>query len=124
MNSNFPDNYFDELIGLQLEIPGSHMSDNKDVVELYGPNLAGFFLVGFVTRYSFNRQTKEVRFEIEIPDLPEGKNTFKNKSLDFIFKYSEDVPYKFQRFKDNFVVAVARQASAEMPPLVEGKAIF
>jgi hypothetical protein len=36
--------------------------------------------------------------------LSEGRNVFKNRHLDYLFQYSEEVPYKLRKFRDTYVM--------------------
>jgi hypothetical protein len=109
-----PMDFFDELVGLMLEVPASHMSDNQDVISFCGSDLERTFLVAYVEGVSFDRLSKQVFFAVNFVDLPAGRNIFKKKTMDYLFSYSEDVPYKFKLFRDAFVTSCSREADVEM----------
>ena len=74
---------------------------------IWGPNLAGKTTKGVIKKVSYNRKTKKPKFEVFVADT---KETYTKLDLDYIHKYSNEVPLKYHELKAEFIVRLSRNA--------------
>ena len=107
-NTPYPLGFFDVFVGHKLEIDCSSW-EYEFAAQKWGPNLAGKTTEGIITKSAWNcyRRTGKPNFEVRITELNE---TYTNYDLDYILKYSVNVPAKYSELKAEYIVRKAREA--------------
>ena len=107
-NTPYPLGFFDVFVGHKLEIDCSSW-EYEFAAQKWGPNLAGKTTEGIITKSAWNcyRRTGKPKFEVRITELNE---TYTNYDLDYILKYSVNVPAKYSELKAEYIVRKAREA--------------
>lgn len=109
----YPLNYFDDFVGIRLDIECCSW-EYEFAAKLWGPNLGGKTTVGIVRKVTYHRKTKKPRFEVFVGDTQE---TYTNLDLEYILKYSQEVPLKYHELKAKYIVNLSRKAGTllQMP---------
>ena len=102
----YPLQFFDDFIGHVLEIECCSW-EYEFAARIWGPNLAGKTTKGVIKKVSYNRKTKKPKFEVFVADT---KETYTKLDLDYILKYSNEVPLKYHELKAEFIVRLSRNA--------------
>ena len=104
----YPLQFFDDFIGHVLEIECCSW-EYEFAARIWGPNLAGKTTKGVIKKVSYNRTTKKPKFEV-FEFVADTKETYTKLDLDYILKYSNEVPLKYHELKAEFIVRLSRNA--------------
>jgi hypothetical protein len=102
----YPLQFYDDLVGLELHIECCSW-EYEFAAKIWGPNLGGKTAVGIIKKVTQNRKTKKPKFEVFVKDTNE---TYTNLDLDYVWKYSPEVPLKYHELKADYIVRLSRQA--------------
>lgn len=114
----YPLNYFDDFVGIRLDIECCSW-EYEFAARLWGPNLGEKTTVGTVRKVTYHRKTKKPRFEVFVADTNE---TYTNLDLEYILKYSKEVPLKYHELKAQYIVNLSRKAGKLLPSEVNTNA--
>jgi hypothetical protein len=109
---DYKEGYFDDLIGHKVHVECS--SWPHDYAEkMWGPDFITKTSVGEIRQVKQNRQTGLPKFHIMFRDTDQ---TYTNLDLDYVLRYSIEVPVKYHLLKAEYIVRKAREASALAKP--------
>lgn len=113
MESAKPDlNFFQGLIGVELEVPCNTWNE-AEAIRCFGHDFENKHIKAIVTSASLNRKSGDPKFGLYFPDKKYNKR-FTGYDLEYILKYSDEVPLKYKLFHDEMVAKVAKQAEDEV----------
>ena len=103
---------YDDLKDLNLLVPCSTW-DKEEAVKCWGEDFASKSVKGVIKKVSVNRRTKQPCFEIEFPEKKYQKS-FVGFDLDYIMRYSEEVPLRYHKMKADHIMEAAKKAEQAM----------
>lgn len=112
--------YWDGLIGLDLQVPCSSWTDHEYALKCFGEGYESRIVIGKVQKYKLHRSTKHPLFEIYFKEK-KGDKLFAGYHLEYVLKYSNEVPQKYHKLKSQYIVdlsnASAKAATQPDPSL-------
>jgi hypothetical protein len=109
---DYIEGYFDDLIGHYVHVECGSWPENY-AIKTWGPDFHLKTLKGEIRQVRQHRTTGKPSFHIYFQDT---KETYVKLDLDYVLKYSLDIPLKYHELKAEYIVRKAREASA--PPKV------
>lgn len=111
-SESFPLNFFDDFVGQVLDIECCSWP-YEFAAKIWGTNLAGKTAKGVIRKVSYHRKSKAPKFEVFVEDT---KETYTSLTLDYVLKYSLEVPLKYHELKAQYIVNLSRQAGSLWMP--------
>lgn len=110
--SQLPEDHFNDLIGLVIYVDCKSWN-SKFARETWGADFEMKKTPGLIKGVKLLRKTKEPSFEIYFEDT---KQLVGKIDLDYVLKYSDEIPLKYHRLKAAYIVRKSVEASAAAKP--------
>ena len=120
VTSNMPkyqDGFFDDFIDHQVHVDCSSW-DHEFAEKTWGPDFKTKTSIGEIRQVKYNRKNGEPKFYIHFTDTSQ---TYVNLDLDYVLKYSPEVPLKYHLLKADYIVRLSRKATVEAKGSAKGK---
>lgn len=115
---DFHEGYFDDLIGHHVHVECSSWPEDY-AKATWGPDFHQKTSMGEIRQVRQHRNTGLPSFHIHFNDTRE---TYTKLDLDYVLKYSLDLPLKYHELKAEYIVRKAREACAP-PKIAQQEAI-
>jgi hypothetical protein len=110
--SEIPDDYFNEFIGQEIHVECKSWPERFARAE-WGPAFAEKFTPGEVQNVKINRKSNSPVFTVYFPEVDQLVTKL---DLDYILKYSLEVPQKYHFLKAEYILRLSRAAAKEALP--------
>jgi hypothetical protein len=115
---DYAEGYFDDLIGHKIHAE-CRSWDEKYAIKTWGLDYQQKSAVGEIRQVRQHRSTGVPTFHIYFKDT---NQIYTKLDLDYVLKYSEDIPLKYHELKAEYIVRKAREASAPQKAVLENEA--
>jgi hypothetical protein len=105
--TNFPDKYFNGLVGVTVDVECQSWPDNFARTE-WGPSFQEKTTSGVILDVKLNRKTRKPFFTIHSAEIDQ---TVVKLDLDYVLKYSNELPGKYNFLKADYILRLSAMAS-------------
>lgn len=104
-----PSKFFNDFVGVAVSVPCKTW-DPEYAARCFGPDYETKSVDGVVCKVKMSRHGKVPRFDINFAEKP-GEKVYVNFDLDYILRYSDEVPLKYHNLKAEYIVKLAVEAN-------------
>ena len=117
------ENFYKELIGVNLNVPCASWGNSNYFLKCFGENWHEKHIEGEVTKVKMLRGKQKVpQFTIVFAEKKFDK-VYQGFDLDYIFKYSDEIPSKYHIYRAQYIVRLAREAEEAFARSLEKRVI-
>jgi hypothetical protein len=107
-----PSKYYNDFVGVRLSVPCKTW-DAAYALKCFGEDFESKSVEGVIVKAKSSRSGKKPRFDVQFPDKP-GEKLYVNFDLDYILKYSEEVPLKYHTLKADYIVRLSEEVRSQI----------
>ena len=107
-----PSKYYNDFVGVRVAVPCKTW-DPEYAANCFGADYETMFVQGEICKVKVSRNGKVPRFDINFADKP-GDKLYVNFDLEYVLRYSDEVPLKYHTLKAEYIVKLSQEASAQV----------